>query len=320
MQCFNPTVAFKRHDNTKIAWTPLSWAAFIKRKHDIYNIPELKNTIFSHGQNINLEAPLKIPCGKCDACFMNRARDLATRCMMEFHSANYIGFFLTLTYDEEHLPTDRKYDESHVVKFMKRLRKKTPQIRSIGVAEYGEQTRRPHYHLLIFGWEPADKVLVRTSDSSHAGENFQIFTSKTLDKLWTYGKHEFGTITEQSCSYVARYTQKKVKDKSNDYKAKTICRSRRPGLGAHFTDRFGKSIASVGSIILKSSGETCVELPTPRYVFDRLCKISPDYHAILSAQRADFEKNRNFYEESKGRVKAKKIIFKQKISKLKRNL
>jgi len=85
---------------------------------------------------------------------------------------------------------------------MKRLRK-IANVRSLGVAEYGDKTKRPHFHLLIFGWEPKQKELLRQSDSNHAGKNYDIFKSKIIDKLWTLGLHEFGSITQQSCSYVA---------------------------------------------------------------------------------------------------------------------
>ena len=53
---------------------------------------------------------VEIPCGKCEGCRIARSRDWANRCMMEleYHDSAY---FLTLTYDEEHVPQSR-YAES----------------------------------------------------------------------------------------------------------------------------------------------------------------------------------------------------------------
>lgn len=319
MQCFNPTVGFHRLDGSRIAYTRFAWQAFIKRKNDIYNIPELRNTIFSNGKNIDLTRPIKLPCAKCDACRMNQARDLATRCMMEFHSSNQTGIFLTLTYDDEHLPADKKFCERHVVLFMKKLRK-IANVRSMGVAEYGPQTHRPHYHILIFGWEPKIKELVRKSSSSHAGQNYDIFTSKTIAKIWQHGKHEFGTITEQSCSYVARYTKKKNAKEKDEFKSKSICRSRRPGLGAAFTDRYAGPISQLGSVMLIGPSASPQQYAIPRYVFDRIKKRDTESALLLHSHREKFEQTRKYIEEGKERVQTKKIIFLQKISKLKRNL
>ena len=68
--------------------------------------------------------------------------------------------FVTLTYSEQSLPklplvggllpTLQRKD---VVGFLKRLRTNVSPVkfRFFGCGEYGEQTERPHYHLLLFG-------------------------------------------------------------------------------------------------------------------------------------------------------------------------
>ena len=48
-------------------------------------------------------ARLKIPCGRCIGCRLERSRQWANRCMLElqYHESSY---FVTLTYDDEHVP------------------------------------------------------------------------------------------------------------------------------------------------------------------------------------------------------------------------
>lgn len=48
---------------------------------------------------------IQVACGQCGGCRLERARQWAIRCMHEakFHQVNS---FITLTYDDEHLPED----------------------------------------------------------------------------------------------------------------------------------------------------------------------------------------------------------------------
>jgi hypothetical protein len=51
------------------------------------------------------------------------------------------------------VPEDGSLNVAHFQKFMKRLRDriKPLKIRFFHCGEYGDKTRRPHYHALIFG-------------------------------------------------------------------------------------------------------------------------------------------------------------------------
>ena len=79
---------------------------------------------------------IEIPCGKCSGCRLQRSREWANRCMLEleYHMSSY---FVTLTYDDAHVPihyysdpeTGEALPSMSLVKrdfqlFMKRLRKK----------------------------------------------------------------------------------------------------------------------------------------------------------------------------------------------------
>lgn len=113
--------------------------------------------------------------------------------------------FLTLTYDEEHLPARGSLDRQAFPLFMKRLRKSiAPQkVRYFHAGEYGERYGRPHYHALLFGYDPKDKVGAGKSGDC------PVFTAESVSEVWPFGRHQLGAVTFESAAYVARYVAKK---------------------------------------------------------------------------------------------------------------
>ena len=75
------------------------------------------------------------------------------------------AFFLTLTYDNEHLPPGAELSKRDLQLFIKRLRKRNPGIRYFAVGEYGSQKGRPHYHAVIFNLVDLDLVTRSWVDS-----------------------------------------------------------------------------------------------------------------------------------------------------------
>lgn len=132
---------------------------------------------------------LLVPCGKCRACRIARAREWATRIVheSEYHQKSV---FITLTYNEENLPTSLSLDKTHLQKFFKRLRKGLEadgtKIKYYACGEYGENYGRPHYHAIIFG----------------LGIDFE------FEWYWKYGFIKTGTVTYESARYVADYIGK----------------------------------------------------------------------------------------------------------------
>jgi hypothetical protein len=121
----------------------------------------------------------------------------------QMHQANS---FITLTYNNEHLPSDKSIHKEHLQKFFKRLRKNTGiKLRYFACGEYGEQNNRPHYHAIIFGYDFPDRQL-HTMRNGNA-----LYRSPELEKAWTFGHSLIGEVSFQSCAYVARYVMKKRK-------------------------------------------------------------------------------------------------------------
>lgn len=99
---------------------------------------------------------LAVPCGHCSLCAKTRQDEFVNRCLLETYSSKYKPLFITLTYDNEHLPEDGVSVRDCQL-FLKRLRKNLctffkhkVSIRYTIVSEYGHNTHRPHYHMLLW--------------------------------------------------------------------------------------------------------------------------------------------------------------------------
>jgi hypothetical protein len=174
--------------------------------------------------------------------------------------------FLTLTYDDKYLPPGGSLDRAAFPLFMKRLRKAIyPQkVRYFHVGEYGETRNRPHYHALLFGFDPVDKALFSVR------EGFPVFTSALLRETWPFGLHELGSVTEQSAMYVARYVQKKMtgswaKLKYGDREPEYGTMSRNPGIGARWIDAFKSEVFPSDAVVVRGG----LFMP-PRYYCSRV--------------------------------------------------
>lgn len=198
--------------------------------------------------------PLILPCGRCTGCRLERSRQWALRLTHEkrFHDSSA---FITLTYDKEHLSKDGSLDLKHFQDFMKRLRFELApkKIRFFHAGEYGEKFGRPHYHAIIFGEDfRADSI---ESDTSERGDT--TWSSPLINRLWTKGINRVGTVTFESCAYVARYICKKVNGPLARSHYERICEttgevfslrpeyatmSRRPGIGKDHFIKYSREI------------------------------------------------------------------------------
>lgn len=171
--------------------------------------------------------PLKLPCGQCIGCRLERSRQWAMRCVHEA-SLHKDNCFITLTYSPENLPPDGGLIKSDFQKFMKRLRRKyipknpydkndelqkydyekfreEHEIKFYQCGEYGDLNNRPHYHAILFGHNFDDWTYLFDSPAG-----YPIYTSEKLEKIWGLGFVTIGTVTFESAAYVARYIMKKI--------------------------------------------------------------------------------------------------------------
>lgn len=151
-----------------------------------------------------------LPCGRCDGCKMERARQWTVRCVHESKMWDS-NCFVTLTYNDANLPQGGTLVKKDFQDFMKRLRRKYGSgIRFFQCGEYGGDRGRPHYHAILFNHDFADKV-----PFSKRGDSI-LYTSEDLDALWGKGFASVGSVTPESIAYVCRYVLKKVSGKDAD--------------------------------------------------------------------------------------------------------
>lgn len=213
--------------------------------------------------------PLKLPCGQCAGCRLEKSRQWAMRCLHEkrLHRENC---FVTLTYDDANLPPFGTLVKRDLQLFMKRLRKeKGDGIRFYACGEYGDRNKRPHYHVLLFNCDFSDK---RPTGANRRGDRY--YDSASLRAIWGLGHVLLGDVTFDSAAYVARYVMKKmtgplavghydVVDANGEVVARLpefTLMSRRPGIGKGWFDRYGVETYAHDSCVINGR-----EVRPPRY-------------------------------------------------------
>ncbi|QCQ84943.1 replication initiator protein [Blackfly microvirus SF02] len=259
--------------------------------------------------------PLKIPCGKCQGCLLERSRQWAMRCMHEKKMHLDKGSsFLTLTYDDQHLPKDYGLDKEELRLFMHRLRKaRYPGVRFFACGEYGETLQRPHYHLLLFNVSFPD--MVRNRDQREG--QYAIHTSKELAKLWPFGQNFIGEVTFDSCAYVARYIAKKLKSRDLVLAdGRTITRdpeftlmSLRPGLGTAYYEKYGHEIHTHDSVVMRGH-----EVSPPRFYDDKLRKSDPARYEEIKKLRRRRIMKLSKSDNTQARLRVREIVSLAKLS------
>lgn len=198
-----------------------------------------------------------LPCGSCPACRIMYKSDWSTRCMCEstYYEDNW---FLTLTYDDFHLG-ENYLTRSDIKRFIKDLRNLGYKFRYFGCGEYGSNTKRKHWHIILFGLHLTDLEPYKFKEN--------LLQSKTLNKVWNKGYITIGRVTPESCAYVAGYVNKKVDDNEKEKKG-FVFMSTHPGIGSNFLLDNYFNIYKYDHIQLNNG--YCASVP--RY-FDKLLKV-----------------------------------------------
>lgn len=235
--------------------------------------------------------------------------------------------FVTLTYDDAHLPRGGSLDVGHYQKFMKRLRKKFSdrKIRYYHCGEYGDQLERPHYHACLFGLRFPDQQLLKEGNG-----NF-LFISETLQQLWPYGFSTVGELTFESAAYVARYCLKKITGfGAHDHYQKCdprtgelvevlpeyVTMSRRPGIGAEWYKKYSGDLWPRDEAPIPGRG---VVKKVPRYYSDLLEKVDPVLFAEIKKRREKFRVE-NAEEYSAERLMAKYKVARAAVAQKRRSV
>lgn len=249
---------------------------------------------------------IEIPCGKCIGCRLAYSRAWADRCMLELgdHESSY---FLTLTYDDEHLKeccssgyldesTGEWFDTYSLRKkdlqdFHKNLRYKlfgssAGNIRYFACGEYGDHTYRPHYHDIVFGLKLDDLKFYKRSEG---GYNY--YNSEFLSNIWKKGFVVVGKVNWDTCAYTARYVMKKLKGEEGSFyeehglEAPFVVMSRKPGIARKYYDDHPELFDSPCVYISTEDGAHPVY---PSKYYKRLFDLdSPEESAIMKEKNKE---------------------------------
>lgn len=135
----------------------------------------------------------EVACRKCWACRENSLTDLCGRALAEAATAR-ATCALTLTYAPTADSSDRIITPPHVQRFFKRLRRRGHLVRYYVAGEYGGQTARAHFHVILFFHSPPPDWPQK---------------ARFWDDVWPHG-HLFAdwSADDAAVSYVARYMRK----------------------------------------------------------------------------------------------------------------
>jgi hypothetical protein len=294
---------------------------------------------------------MEVSCGGCIGCRLDRSRMWAMRCVHEasLHEFDQGNSFITLTYDDDHIPSDWSLNHDHWKLFMKRLRKHFPQkIKFYMCGEYGNKCQhipsysqltvkhcdqcnvgRPHYHAILFNCS-FDDLLATGQD-----KGVTYYTSPLLEKLWSLGFVQVGEVNFQSCAYVARYVTKKVTGNLaadwytwiDDYgelhrikpeynSMSRGCRKGETGIAGEWYEKYKTDLWPRDEVPVPGSG---VFKKVPRYYESLLEAEDPETHEYVKKERLKYRKM-NGHEYTPERLMAKYKVKKAQVNMLKRTL
>ncbi|QCS36321.1 replication initiator protein [Capybara microvirus Cap1_SP_244] len=240
--------------------------------------------------------PLKIRCGKCEPCNLLKSQDWTKRILCEMKYFKY-SYFITLTYDNYHL---RDINTRDIQLFIKKLRKKIDRkLKYICCGEYGSETKRPHYHMILLSDYEFVPPEWRYNDNT--------FVCSELEKIWQNGNVRISNDVNERCiKYTLKYTLKNVGE------SKVFLYSKK--IGYTWFEENKEDIKNYCGFYSKNG-----KFENPPLYFIRKMKNSDDFNDFLWYD--DFNKNRlgdtiidfndilasKFYEEKK-KKKGKGIL------------
>lgn len=233
--------------------------------------------VFDHNKG-DPDTHMLLPCGNCIGCTTARANSWALRCYHEskLHASNY---FVTLTYADTHPHCTGSLVHSDIQTFLKNLRYHIlpNKIRYFHCGEYGGKNGRPHHHLLIFGLSLPDLYIWMPRD------DYNIYRSSILEKLWPHGFATVGILTQKTCFYVTKYQTKDLTSYkqlvTTDLARPYFSMSRYPGLGINYFWRYYEEILTADGCHIGDG----IFFPIPRYYLKQLEKEHP--HAYYNYVR-----------------------------------
>lgn len=208
---------------------------------------------------------LEVPCGRCVQCKIQKRNEWSMRIL---HESSYYekSVFVTLTYDEYNVPNYNSLVKRDLQLFIKRLRKNLAnrKIKYFACGEYGENTLRPHYHLILFNVAYEENVIIKNT--------------------WNKGFIYVGSVTSDSITYTCKYIDKLYdnevkKEIYDDTNREVPFKIQSKGIGLRFVIDNKEQLQNMGYVTVRG-----VKRSLPRY--------------YIQKAEVDLKKIRDFQEES----------------------
>lgn len=204
------------------------------------------------------------PCGKCPQCRSAIRGDMSTRIWLETQMSGSRAFFITLTYDDDHLRCNKLglpcFSKKDCQNFLKDLRRygEIP-IRFFLTCEYGEQTFRAHYHLIVWSKEKRSLQWWR----------------ELVDRCWRKGRTQVKTCNIERIQYATSYALKDEDQYLIDWSDIPDSKpfrlfSMRPGIGGAVLDSVGDYIFNDGVNYRSSVDLAGNIMRIPKYFIERM--------------------------------------------------
>lgn len=237
-----------------------------------------------------------VPCGKCEFCRKQRAREWSFRLQEE--SFDKYVYNCLLTYRDEDLPYYKGHpcvSKVHIQEFLKRFRyhlekEFNTKIKYFLCAEYGGKYHRPHYHMILF----SDLSLKNNGPDPYKKVN-DIFLFS-----WRHGICDLEPLSNVggSVNYLTNYLTTFHDGYNYDKHNKPFLMMSRCGLGKSWIDRHPQQIKKMVEEMDYTTISAGYKLPLPRYLRR---KIMPEEQQIANAD-AFYEYTQNFKQnENTGR-------------------
>lgn len=270
-----------------------------------------------------------LPCGKCELCRVDMRYSKALRIMLEAESWPEKSYFITLTFDNDHLG-DGELDHNEWSQFIKNFRQKFCQakyckikdrggkrhgkeysltfkkIKQVMCGEYGDTFGRKHFHGIIFNHRFDDTRF--TGFYSKKGN--PIYTSDSLRDVWAKGAVQVEEVTFDLALYVGAYVTDTIDDPeaSAGRKKKQYGRFGK-GIGLEWIKKYWKDVLVSGKVSTFDR-----DYPAPRYFLKKIEELHPERYAAWKLEKTLRLKKQRAQNIEKGdgplrRAKAKARIF-----------
>jgi len=196
-------------------------------------------------------------------------------------------------------------------------------VRFFCAGEYGSKSARPHYHALLFNFQPPDLKLY-----GEEGPN-AIYRSAYLDDLWGHGETKSGELTFESAAYCARYCMDKVTGDRADAHYRVVTdfstgemqslapefahMSRRPGLGAGWFHKFQSDVYPHGKVVVNGK-----EVYPPKF-YDRLFEKVDEFAMARLRERRIADGESRSADNTRARLLVKDQVTKARVARYARD-